>query len=425
MQHAHPLDERSAHAVGAILSPDMIVVRPARPTPVAMAAIAVFAVMALSVTLLIPFPTSIDELQHYSVIREQSEKPALFADASRYRVIRQDDLSVWSTTRNYINHPSAYYLAMAPIVSVTNSILVLRLLNVALALAALLLVVIAGIRLFRSALGRAVFAILAASYPKGALVAGMVNNDNLAACAGAAVFAGLTGMAGGAWWMAAGLALAGWTKLTALVALGTVVGCDRLVRFAGDRARVWSADTLILIAGATVGAVPYLVNLHRTGRLLWFNADHFRVPPEQRIELGPVQFVQNFLATLVDKWPASENILPFGLALIGIATPLLLAALGMGRDRIVARLALPYAIALLVTLGIQMAFGWSAYLSIGDLTIAQTRYYNVLWPGLALAGAAATVHLARIWSRAAVPIVLIYLMPTLLGSMIVVALRST
>ncbi|MFX8918502.1 hypothetical protein ABTN06_19390, partial [Acinetobacter baumannii] len=52
---------------------------------------------------------------------------------------------------------------------------------------------------------------------------GIVNNDNLANIAAVIVFVGLTGAGGGAWLLGIGLALAGWTKLTALVSLGTAV----------------------------------------------------------------------------------------------------------------------------------------------------------------------------------------------------------
>lgn len=395
-----------------------------RLSPTVAAAVAIFALLALMVAVRVPFPTPIDELQHLSVVAEQKERPSLFRDPGEYRVLRSADPVAWSAQRNYINHPSAYYLALAPAWSLTRSVAVLRLANVGLALAALLLVVVAGLRLFRSRLGQGVFAILAASYPKAAVVAGMINNDNLAACAGAAVFAGVTGMAGGGWWMAAGLALAGWTKLTALIALGAVVACHQAVRLATGRARLWSRETVLLAAGALIGAVPYLVNLAATGRLLWFNADHFRVAPELRTDLDLPGYVRNFLSTLVEKWPASEMSLPFGIALATLAVPLLLAAWSMKRDRDVARIALPYAIALFATLAIQIGFGWTIYREIGDLTIAQTRYYNVLWPGLAFAGAAGAVRLARWGSGAPVAIVLTYLLPTLLGATTILALHA-
>ena len=385
----------------------------------AIASVAIFGLIALVLSAS-PFPSPIDELEHLSVVAEQVERPSPFRYASEYRVL-SSDLSDWSPKQNYINHPSAYYLSLAPFWALTKSVTVLRLINVLLAVASLILVIAAGFRLLRSPIQRSIFAIFAASFPKGAVVAGMINNDNLAACAGAAVFAGLAGMAAAPIWMAMGLALAGWTKLTALIALGTLVGCHYGMRLARGQAQVWTRETGLLSAGAVVGALPYLYNFASTGSVLWFNADHFRVPVHLRPELDHIAYVGYFLTALVQKWPAVEGILPFGLVLGLITLPLLLAASSI-RNADLSPYAVAYGVALVTTLLLQITFGWRVFVELGDLTIAQTRYFNVLWPGIALGAAAGAARLSRLCSRGVTVIVIACLLPTMLGMPMMLAL---
>src|SRR5215218_4409832 len=168
-----------------------------------------------------PFPTEFDELQHLSVVRAQREAPSLFPDHRTERILSLPSLAAWTDKPNYIPHPPLYYLALAPLSGApAPSVLTLRLANAAMSAAALCLVLVAGWRLFPTDAGRVVFALMAAAFPKAAVIGGMINNDNLAMLAAALVFAGLAGARGGVVLLAAGLALAGWSKLTAIVALG-------------------------------------------------------------------------------------------------------------------------------------------------------------------------------------------------------------
>ena len=47
--------------------------------------------------------------------------------------------------------------------------------------------------------------------------------------------------------------------------------------------------------------------------------------------------------------------------------------------------ALAFVLALPIAVGIHVAYGWAAFVAIGDLTCAQIRYCAPLWPGIALA----------------------------------------
>jgi hypothetical protein len=396
-----------------------------RWSPLVLVVLWAFAVLAVGVALLAPFPTNFDELQHLSVIRAQYEHPALFPDLSRYHILRADDLTRWSAERNYINHPSAYYLAMALFLHGTHNVLVARLLNVALATVALALVLVSGVRLFGTRLGKTTFAILAASFPKAVVIAGMVNNDNLAACAAALVFAGVSGMAGACWWLAAGLVLAGWSKLTALVALGTVVFCWQAWRiFIGER-RWRSRDNLLLLAGALAGALPYLVTFVRTGHLLYVNEAHFWVPVDQRPVLDFFHFAVAFTSAMAMKWTAAEYSWPLALAGTAMVAPLCFAGLGVAADRrTAARIGAPYLFALAAMLAVHLAFGWDAFRKIGDLTTAQTRYYGILWPGLAMAGAMMVERLGGRMRWLAAPVIALYLLPTIIGVIVIGAVTT-
>ncbi|VVS97328.1 conserved membrane hypothetical protein [Sphingomonas sp. EC-HK361] len=377
----------------------------------ALVALALFAACALWIAAKMAFPSTYDELQHLSVVEAQREAPQLFADARDYRVLDARDPSRWSAKANYINHPSLYYLLMAPLRAATPSILALRLANVALALMALAILLWAALPRLAPA-ARWPFAILAGAFPKAAVIAGMVNNDNLAALAASMVFAGLVGAPGAAWWIAIGLALAGWSKLTALIALGAVAGVHLILRMKAGPRSMGSRALVPIAIGAAIGALPYLVTWWHTGALLYVNDAAFFVPPALRPLFHPADFTSAFLRALVMKWPAAESHLPFPLALAVLGLPLLLTAVAATRRDPARLVATAYLAGTAILLVIHLWFAWSAYRRIGDLTIAQPRYYGVLWPGIALGAAAA---LGRTPRAVRVIALMLCLIPTVLG----------
>ena len=64
------------------------------------------------------------------------------------------------------------------------------------------------------------------------------------------------------------------------------------------------------------------------------------------------------------------------------------------------RIGSAYLLGFAALLAFHFLFGWTNYVRLGDLTTMQTRYYNVLWPGIALAAAAALPEMARRWRGA-------------------------
>lgn len=367
------------------------------------------------------FPSRFDELQHLSVVRHQFENPDLFADASRYGMVDAKDVTRWTEGRNYINHPPLYYLLMSLYMHVSDSPFVGRLINAALAMVALILVIYAGSRLFARPLEKAIFAIIAACFPKAALVGAMVNNDNLASIAAAVVFAGLMGMGGAIWWLALGIVLAGWTKLTALLMLGTVVACHRMYLILSRQVHARSRDNAILIIAAMLGALPYIVTFVNHGYLLYVNEAVWFVPAHQRPSYDFFDYLAYFLQKMVMKWSASELSLPWPIALVTVSIPLLMSVVGLFSRSPASKIITPviwcYLAGLTVMLLEHITFGWVAFTKIGDLTIAQTRYYNVVWPGFALAGTVGVMMIARLSRLLTVPVLIFYILPTLLGAL--------
>jgi hypothetical protein len=367
-----------------------------------------FAILLL-VALNYPFPTAFDELAHISAIRAQGDHPDLFADTRGYLMVDSGNIGRWTNSANYINHPALYYLLLSPI---EGSVEGLRLANVAFSMLAIGIVFAAGLHVFRQTAAQIVFAILAVSFPKTVLIGGMINNDNLAMIAAALVFAGMCGVPGGALLIAAGLALAGWTKLTALIALSAAVAILALIDW---RKGLLRRETVISAVGAAIGSLPYLVSLAKTGKLFHVNATVFASAPGMKPDWGFADYTREFFTAFAMKWPAAEASLPLWLCALLIVVPLLLALWGAVTDDRVRRVGSAYLAATAVTLALHFGFGWQSFQEIGDLTIAQTRYYNVLWPGLALAAAAGVMRLGRL----RYPAIGLVLLPTIPGGLLV------
>jgi hypothetical protein len=380
-------------------------------------AVLVFIAVAAATLQIYRFPSPFDELAHYSVIRAQFEHPDLFADPRGYLFVDQNAPHDWLAQRNYINHPALYYLLLSPIMWLGDSIFALRFANLVIATAALVMTIAAGWRLLPGRFERAAFAVIAACFPKAMIVAGMINNDNLAALAAALVFAGLSGMKRGTVLMACGLALAGWTKLTALIALAALVGICLLIR----HRRLFTRENWVALAGALIGALPYLVMRAKTGAFVPVNVDAWRVPVAHRANWDFAEYTRYFFESLALKWPAADASLPLIVSVALVLLPIALAILCVLRPSPARPVVAATLGATAITLVIHLGFGWQSFRTIGDITIAQTRYYNTLWPGLALGGAVALG-----WLRARVPtaplLLIGYLAPTMLGTLILMNL---
>ncbi len=372
----------------------------ARDSKIAAAcALAFHALNGLLAALMDRFPSSLDELQHLSFIRAMQARPRLLPDYDNLRVLA-GPAGGFTDAPNYLNHPSPYYLLMAPLDRLTGgSVLGLRLVNLGLSLAAVAILLVAGFQVLKGWRERAVFAGALVLFPKLGAVAGLINNDNGALLAVAVAVFGLVAWQrapsrGAALILALGVTLCGWTKLTVLLMIGASVVIAEALRLWRGRTLADMAAYAVLAAGFAIAAIPSLANLAAYGRLL-HHSDVFTVPMAERITLSFLQYVWLFLGYMAEKWAALEPtdlIQRLGLALV-VALAATAVFLGLReRDGDTSdpdeqagwRVAVAMILATLPILAIHIYFGWRTYREDGFLEMAQMRYYYGLWPGFAL-----------------------------------------
>jgi hypothetical protein len=322
------------------------------------------------------FPSPIDELQHLSYIRWEEAHPTLFP---RYETMRTlaPDLIHWGGPA-WTTHPSLYYLLLAPLDAVFRSVAVLRLANLALALLGAALMLRAGFEVITDQGQRAIYSAIVVLFPKTGIVAGLINNDNLALVA---VGVGLLGLVRwrerpNGWLLAAAFMLAGWTKLTALLML--VFGFA-FVDVLSGRWRNWR-EHLPVILGATAGAIPSLVNLARYGAPVW------RSPPPHAIPSGPnldaALFLEGAAHRLAATWAAVEPSNP--IAVLGLILILIVGAAACVKGWRRWPVAVGVMLALVPALALQLWFLWDTASHEGYLDQVNARYYYGVWPGFAL-----------------------------------------
>jgi len=362
----------------------------------------------------VPFPSRIDELHHVSYIVAMAEAPALFPDFERMRVL--DGRGERFTSKgNHLNHPSPYYHLMALIGTVADSgpprIRLLRMASLVLSGAGVLLMLLGGMALLPNLATFAAFAGILVMFPKLAVVGGLINNDNLGVLAAGLCFASLARLYQGETsrtgvLLGLGIALAGWTKLTVLVMVGLAVLIGEVLRLGAvaDRAR-WPVLGIAAAVGS-VGVVPTVQNLIGYGAPLYIfiRPGHNFIPVADRPDLDILTHGVLFFHHMALKWPALEpaqwlQSLGFAAVVLGVlAVGATWAVSRLGRGNAIpdpadggaaSLMAVAYGLSATATVFIHMAFGWEMFRKMGDLTAAQPRYYYVVWPGVALAGAVA------------------------------------
>ncbi|WP_158809020.1 hypothetical protein [Beijerinckia sp. L45] len=383
-------------------------------------AVAVHILVATAVAVYGAFPSTYDEIAHISFVKAMAEAPVLFPHYGSYRLLDAQNLGVWTSEPNYLAHPALYYLVMAPLWTLTGgSVLALRLADVALSAAGLALAAAAGAKLIEAPRTRLLFILLVFCFPKNPVIGGIVSNDNLVLVAAGLFLWGCASPSRRTLWLGLALALAGWTKLTALVGLGAAAGV--LVVYEawsqpGPRLRRGHAALALAVL---VGLVPYLVNWTRTGHLLYVPENGFwTIPVAQRLTLDFWGFVAVFFGRIVEKFPAADRMMDDAWPLAGVVLVAFAAlrAKGEGRAR---RVATGFLAALVIFVPIHLFYAWKTFLTFGQLSDAQPRYYNELWPGFALALALGCTALdGRRWPVVTIAVVVASLAPTALGLLI-------
>jgi hypothetical protein len=347
------------------------------------------------------YPSAIDEHAHVSYVHYIATQRVIFPDHQRIQFVGADSADDQGSMV-YLGHPSLYYHALAALHDPKapqgqENTLRLRAANAVMSIAALALILLVGVKLFDSRLDRLTFCIGATAFPKIGVLGGLINNDNLAFLASAIFFLGLflfTSRKRGAGLMVAatGLAIAGWTKLTAVLMLGIAgLSAVALILLVSPKESLRSGYKYfgVLIAGILVGSIPYLVHFIQHGSLLYRNVDFFTALAAARHSsvLSFGQYTVAFVQSALSKWAAIEPSHP--LQILGLVAFLLITAIGLWR-LFLSRSALPsvaiiawsYAVAFVVVLGMHFAFGWQHHQDTGHMIASYSRYYYALWPGL-------------------------------------------
>lgn len=375
-----------------------------RPTPSNLRLSLVFAMLAVGLHIAgaalmaaySGFPSTLDEIQHLSYARWMAAWPELFPHYEAQHVLDPATMQ-WGAHGTYLNHPSPYYHLMGWLDRLLGgSPHALRWVQVALSTIAVALMIAASFRVLPRWPERAVFALALVFFPKLAVVAGIINNDNLALVVVAFGFLTLIGWQQhgrrlDAMLLTLALAAAGWTKFTVFLMLAFAAAFAELIRLASLRQRPDLAAYALIAAGGLVGAIPTLMNFRMYGRALYHSMEQF-TPHAERIPMTGGEYAILFFHQLAMKWSAAEPTQAFGS--LGLALVLILAAAALiagfraiRRDPQTAapwRVALSLMLALIPTLLLHLYFGWQAVVEDGFLYMAQTRYYYAVWPGFAL-----------------------------------------
>lgn len=383
-----------------------------------------FALGGLPTLLYVPFPTAYDELQHLSFIHALRDAPTLFPHYGHYRVLTAD-LRGWTDALNYIAHPPLYYLLLAPF---GDHVVLLRAINLATALAGFALCADAGFRALETNGQRITYLLLLLVFSKPALIAGMINNDNLVLLETGVLFRLLVvpvrvrdaresghpdrsldsrfrgndireirGRLVNAGAVAAVLAVAGWTKFNAFVGLAMWVGLLHVAALLRRDERPFGRTSFILLAGVICGAVPALRNLATMGTVAYVPVEFLFVEPAARPHYDGLQFVAAFLGKIGVKIFFMDGVIDLMpaigvLALTGAFAPFATASRGVQEPAVAAWLAT------LAFACLHILYGWNSFRTLGSMSDAQSRYYGMLWPGFALAatlGASALYAFAR------------------------------
>jgi hypothetical protein len=337
------------------------------------------ATVALGVATHVPFPTNTDEIEHFSFIRSLAAEPTLFPRYGTYPTL-SDDLTHWTTRSNYLAHPPLYYLLMA---TLPADILVLRLTNAAIALAGIACSIVSLTRLAPSPRVAVLATFLIAMFSRSITTAGMINNDNLVMLETGLILLTLTSTKDCTIFQAILLAIAGWTKLNAFVALTLVLGFVHLLEAARKRVPPFGRRSGLLLLGAGVGLAPTAANILSLHRLVYAPYDSLFVPEAARLHLDFAGFANFFVHRLGEKFPPVEgsfdatHLLGFAILIAFLALPF---EHGRARDLAVAFLG-----ALTIFFGIHLFYAWNSFTTLGSASDAQMRYYNALWPGFAFA----------------------------------------
>ena len=399
-----------------------------------------FAALATLAAIGAPFPNNFDELAHLSAIAHI--RLLGLPDLGDMRMLAPDLVPGFTARGNYLNHPPAYYAALAPLLPPDGwpsmgTMLVLRCVNVALSTLAVGVVMAVAVTRALPARIMIAYGCMVLFIPVLPYLGGGISNDNLGFLGGALCVLGAQllqsrGKSPTGWaLLAGGSALAALAKFTAGLMTGVFVVVFLLARWRNKSAyhRAWRAD-LPWVAGLGViqalTCLPYAGYLLRHGspapRSPAFTEEYARIADlgthlrgwVPGADLSLPEYAGAFLHWLVSNWNPVMSMTGWAQAVV-LAGPVLvlaLAAAGIAAslsprgqpDPVVAA----GGIALAVILPLHLVFSYRLYQETGSPPMdAVPRYYFPL--ALTIIPLAAALTLRRL------PVALALIIPAALA----------
>ncbi|MGO8907809.1 MAG: hypothetical protein ACLQDM_00530 [Bradyrhizobium sp.] len=333
-----------------------------------------------------------------------------------------------SSEANYLNHPPFYYwliAALGPEVREhPEALLYLRLLNVAVGALGLgaLLALAAGMKL--RGLEFYAFAVMTATTPVLAPLAGSVNNDNLSFAAGAFTILGAYAYVESqrrSWLVVAccGMLVAGLSKLTGLLLCGGFLAA--LLALLALRRAPNRVDAAIVVASLIAAASPYIAFTLQYGspapntpaqiELLRQGADAVGWSTAPRMDAASyaIMFLKNFVSEWMPALHPRNSlqlallILPSAVLMIAAAgTVLSLRVILADRGEASAPIVATGMLAIVATLAIHIMFSYQRHLQTGWMMDAYPRYYLPVMAVIPMAAIAFTKAIGSSRARAMV-----------------------
>jgi hypothetical protein len=337
-------------------------------------------------------PAGFDELAHVSFVAQVQQCACL--PALDDLLLLDPVTRTFTSASSYLNHPATYYAALSVGPDITTSLPTFRLFNVLLVGVAMVLQFATLFRVVIEPLQRIAGAVLIGTVPVMGLLAGSVNNDNLAMLGGALTIFGGARYIGGnkaadLAILCAGVLVASLAKLTGLLLCGVFLAVILL------QAKNAPRHFLIAAAATAVAALPYILLTlkygspapHTAGQMQMLADGARDAGWDRQLRLGPLAYFFFFCRSMLEGWmprlggPTTLQ----HLALLLPLTVLAFAALHSWRDR----LCRAGAVAVGVMFAVHMSFSYQRHLETGWMLDAYPRYYFPMLGVLPLAMARA------------------------------------
>jgi hypothetical protein len=348
-----------------------------------------------------------DELEHVSYVAHIQHTADAWPALASLRLLDPHTFQ-FTGAANYLNHPPVFYALLAVIgprlEGRPQALLTYRLLDVALAAAGLAALLALGLTAEFSRQEFYAYVVPLALIPVLVPLACGVTNDNLAFLGGALATFGVWQLVatGRNCWLAlalAGVAAAGWAKLTGLLLTVTMVtSVFAYLCWCGRWRWTWTVAAGLAIA---LAAAPYVIYVMQYGsptpetpaqtallqHAVWADVHRKSFP----------DYLAYFFAAFIADWMPTPDarsafscamlaipVAALGCALAGVA--LSLRRVWRGRETPLDIVVVAGAIALAATFAIHVAYSYGRHLATGSLLDAYPRYYLPLAAIVPLAG---------------------------------------